>query len=80
LHVWWLLAEPTFAIASDGSCSQVRNVTQDVGATTRVIGEQALGAEKSVAHIERYVTTCATAQVQSARTFLQQLNIAACAQ
>jgi hypothetical protein len=77
------LVESTFAIAvswSDGSCLQVRNVTQDVGAMTRIIRKQALGAEQSVALIERYVINCATAQVQSARTFLQQLNITGCAQ
>jgi hypothetical protein len=58
----------------------VRNVTQDVGAMARIIRKQALGAEESVAHIERFVTTCVTGQVQSARTLLQQLNIAGCAQ
>lgn len=58
----------------------MRNVTRDVGAMARMIRKQALGAEESVAHIERYVTTCATGQVQSARTLLQQLNIAECAQ
>jgi hypothetical protein len=55
-------------------------VTQDVGAVARIIRKQALGAEQSAAHIERYVMTCATGQVQSMRTLLQQLNIAGCAQ
>jgi hypothetical protein len=51
-----------------------------VDAVTRIIRDQALAAEQTVTHIQRYVTTCATAQVQSARTFVHQLNIAGCAQ
>lgn len=65
---------------SHGPCSQVRNVTQDVGAVARIIRTQALSAEKSVAHVAHYVTTCATGQVESARRLLQKLNIAGCTQ
>jgi hypothetical protein len=63
-----------------GPCSQVRNVNQDVGAVARIIKKQALGAEQSVAHVARYVTSCATGQVESARRLLQELDIAGCTQ
>lgn len=62
----------------NASSSQVRNVRQDVGAVTRIIRKEALGAEESVAHVARYVTSCAMGQVQSARNLLQKLNISGC--
>jgi hypothetical protein len=49
-----------------------------VGAVTRIIRKEALGAEESVAHVARYVTSCAMGQVQSARNLLQKLNISGC--
>jgi hypothetical protein len=58
----------------------MRNATKEVDAVARMMTKQALGAEQSVAHIARYVTSCATGQVQSARSLVQQLNIAGCTQ
>jgi hypothetical protein len=55
-------------------------VTQEVSAVARIIRKQALDAEQSVAHVARYVTSCATGQVQSARKLLQELNIEGCTQ
>ena len=46
----------------------------------RTVTKQALGAEQNLAHIARYVSSCAAGQVQSARSFVQQLNIAGCTQ
>jgi hypothetical protein len=61
-----------------GSFSQMRNVAQDVDAVAGIITKQALGAEESVAHVARYLTSCARGQVQSARSLVQELNIEGC--
>jgi hypothetical protein len=58
----------------------MRNATQEVDAVARKMMKQALGAEQGVAHIARYVTSCAAGQVQSARSLVQQLNIKGCTQ
>jgi hypothetical protein len=58
----------------------MRRATQDVDAVARTVTKQALGAEQNLAHIARYVSSCAAGQVQSARSFVQQLNIAGCTQ
>jgi hypothetical protein len=58
----------------------MRNATQEADAVARMMTRQALGAEQSVANIARYVTSCAAGQVQSARSLVQQLNIAGCTQ
>jgi hypothetical protein len=62
------------------SCSQMRNVTRDVDAVARIITKQALGAEQTVAYVARSLSSCAAEQVQGARSFVQQLDIAGCTQ